>query len=99
MVPLARTFTAVLPHPEVHPGDLATAAVAMRELRHPEHVALHPGDVVRVVTQDPGQRRLLDLSQLGGGEHPGVLIPQPGSPKMKAGSEKGRRLTGHQELS
>lgn len=49
VVPLARTFTAVLPHPEVHPGDLVTAAVAMRELRHPEHVALHPGDVVRVV--------------------------------------------------
>lgn len=42
----APTFTAILPHAQVHPGDVLTAAIAMGELCHPEHVLLHPGDVV-----------------------------------------------------
>lgn len=42
----APTFTAILPHTQVHPGDVLTAAIAMGELCHPEHVLLHPGDVV-----------------------------------------------------
>lgn len=83
-----RTFTAVLPHAEVHSGDLVTAAVPVGELRHSEHVPLHTRDVVRIVTQNPGQGRLLDLCQLGGGEHPRVFIPQPAFPRMRTRSEK-----------
>jgi hypothetical protein len=45
-VSLPHTLAAILPHPQVHPGDIFAAAVAMRELRHLEHVPLHAGDVV-----------------------------------------------------
>lgn len=61
------TFAAILPYPEVHLGDVLAAAVAMWEFCHPEHVPLHTGDVVCIVAQDPGQRRLPDLRQLGRG--------------------------------
>lgn len=71
------TFTAVLPHAQVDPGNVVTAAVAMGKLRHSEHIPLHTRDVVGIVTQDPGQGRLLDLRQLGRGKQPRVLIPQP----------------------
>lgn len=86
------TFTAVLPHAEVHPGDLGTAAVPVGELGHAEHVPLHTRDVVGIVAQDPGQRRLLDLGELGGGEDPRVLIPQPAS---RTGTRSERAGAGH----
>lgn len=84
------TFAAVLPHAQVQPGDVLAAAVAVGELRHPEHVPLHVRDVVRVVTQDPGQGRLLDLRQLGRREHPGVLVPQPASQDAHTIRARGR---------
>lgn len=83
-----RTFTAVLPHPEVHSGHVITAAIPVGELGHSEHVALHTCDVVCVVAQDPGQGRLLDLRQLRGGKHPRILIPQPATPRKRTRSDR-----------
>ena len=44
--PWTPTFTTVLPHAEVQPGDLVAAAVPVGELGHSEHVPLHTRDVV-----------------------------------------------------
>lgn len=74
---LTLTFAAVLPHAQVDLRDVVTADVAVRQLGHPEHVALDARDVVAVIAQHPGEGRLLQLGQLGGREHAGVLVPEP----------------------
>lgn len=94
-----RTFAAVLPHPQVHSGDVLAAAVAVRELGHPEHVRRHAGDVVGVVAEDPGQGRLLELRQLRGGEHPGVFVPQPARRDGEVRGRQGCPDPGGTELS
>lgn len=83
------TFTAVLPHAQVDLGDVVAAAVAVGQHGHLEDVLLDAGDVVPVVTQHPGQRGLLQLGQLGRGEHAWVLIPEPKE-------EEGRRVGGEE---
>lgn len=73
----ALTFAAVLPHAQVDLGDVVTAAVVMGQLSHSEDILLDARDVVTVVTQHPCQRGLLQLGQLGRGEHTWVFIPEP----------------------
>ena len=74
---MSPTFTAVLPHAQVDPGDVVTAAIAVRQLGHLEDVLLDARDVVTVVTQHAGQRGLLQLGELGRSEHTRVLVPEP----------------------
>lgn len=74
---LGHTLTAVLPHPQVDLGHVLTVSISVRELRHGEDVRLNVSDVVAVVTQHPGERCLLQLSQLSRAKHARVLIPEP----------------------
>lgn len=74
---LALTFAAVLPHAQVNLGDVVAAAVVVGQLSHSEDVLLDARDVVPIVTQHPRQRGLLQLGQLGRGEHTRVFIPEP----------------------
>lgn len=71
------TFTAVLPHAQVDLWDVITAAVAVWQLSHLEHILLYTCDVVPIVTQHPRQRGLLQLGELGWSEHAWVFIPEP----------------------
>lgn len=70
-----QTFTAILPHPEVHFRNIFTATISMWEFSHLKDVMLYPGYVVTIVTQNSGKRCLLDLSELSRSEHTWVLIP------------------------
>lgn len=70
------TLAAVLPHAQVNMRDIFTAAEAVRQLGHREHVFLNTSYVVPIITENPSQRRLLQLSQLGGSEHAWIFIPE-----------------------
>ena len=37
-----------------------------------------PGQRVPVVAEDPGEADLAHLGELGGPQHPGSLVPEPG---------------------
>lgn len=69
------TFTAVLPHPEIHFRNFSTASVTMWELSHSKNITLYSGYVVPIVTENSCKGGLFDLSQLRWSKHTWVLIP------------------------
>lgn len=86
------TLAAVLPHAQVNMRDIFAAVVAVWPLGHSEHVFLNAGDVVPVITENSSQRRLLQLSQLGGSEHAWAFIPESDQKQeqaMEGGQENG----------
>lgn len=95
ILPLALTFTAVLPHAQVDLRDVVTAAVTMGQLSHPEDILLDACDVVAVITQHPCQRGLLQLGQLRRSEHAGVFIPEPGRDRIRDVTGRKKLFTSH----
>lgn len=70
------TFIALLPQAQVDVRDVAARNKSVREVRNLEDVWLDLGDVIRVVTEDPGQGGLTNLGQLCRCEYPWVLVPE-----------------------
>ena len=71
-------MAAVCPHLEVDPLELVavTAEVALRVTGHREHVRRYLTDVVRIITDDPGQSGLTNLGELRWREDSWILIPE-----------------------